>query len=160
MAKDEDRHAPTHNFGELLGELRVLIADARQRVTRAVDQVQVQACWQIGRQIVEFEQGGADRAEYGKGLLSTLAESLTVEFGRGFDASNLRNMRLFYRAFPIRDALRHELSWTHYRALLRVSDAKARGWYMEEAAVTGLDHAIPRASDRNSILRAPFGELR
>lgn len=137
MAKDEELPAPTHNLGELLGELRGLIASARQRVTRAVDQVQVQTCWQIGRQIVEFEQGGAGRAEYGKGLLSTLAESLTVEFGRGFDASNLRNMRLFYRAFPIRDALRHELSWTHYRALLRVSNAKARSWYMEEAAVQG-----------------------
>jgi len=74
------------------------------------------------------------RAEYGKRLLLRLAESLTAEFGRGFDASNLRYMRLFYVAFPICDALRHELSWTHYRTLLRVEDEKARRWYMDEAA--------------------------
>ena len=88
----------------------------------------------IGRHIVEFEQGGAARAEYGKRLLPKLAESLTAEFGRGFDASNLRYMRLFYSAFPIRDALRHELSWTHYRILLRVENERARRWYMDETA--------------------------
>ena len=138
MAKNQERSpAPKPNHNQLLEELRALISEARQRVTRAVDEVQVQTYWHIGRQIVEFEQGGAERAEYGKGLLSTLADSLTAEFGRGFDASNLRNMRLFYRAFPIRDALRHELSWTHYRALLRLSNEKARAWYMEEAAAQG-----------------------
>jgi predicted nuclease of restriction endonuclease-like (RecB) superfamily len=92
---------------------------------------------QIGRHIVEFEQGGSTRAEYGTGLLQTLASSLTSEFGRGFDVSNLRYMRLFYNAFPIRDALRHELSWTHYRTLLRVEGESARQWYMKEAAIQG-----------------------
>ena len=76
----------------------------------------------------------ARRAAYGKRLLPELAQALTSEFGRGFDASNLRYMRLFYNAFPIRDALRHELSWTHYRLLLRVDSAQARQWYMTEAA--------------------------
>jgi predicted nuclease of restriction endonuclease-like (RecB) superfamily len=83
---------------------------------------------------VEFEQQGAGRAEYGTRLLPRLAKSLTTEFGRGFDASNLRYMRLFYLAFPIRDALRHELSWTHYRTLLRVEAEQARRWYMDETA--------------------------
>src|SRR5690606_36862148 len=96
--------------------------------------IQVQTCWQIGRHIVECEQGGARRAGYGKQLLSTLAEVLTAEFGKGFDASNLHYMRLFYQAFPIRDALRHELSWTHYRRLLRVDNDSARLWYMNESA--------------------------
>ncbi|MEO6351688.1 MAG: DUF1016 N-terminal domain-containing protein [Burkholderiaceae bacterium] len=59
---------------------------------------------------------------------------MTAEFGRGFDASNLRYMRLFYQAFPISDALRHELSWTHYRTLLRVEQEQARHWYMNETA--------------------------
>src|SRR5580704_3658429 len=63
--------------------------------------------------------------------------SLAAEFGRGFDTSNLRYMRLFYQAFPIRDALRHELSWTHYRTLLRVESDSARHWYMNEAAGQG-----------------------
>jgi predicted nuclease of restriction endonuclease-like (RecB) superfamily len=121
----------------LIRNLRDLIQDARKQVLRSVDAVQVQTCWEIGRHIVEFEQGGAGRAEYGKKLLSTLAEALTTEFGRGFDASNLRYMRLFFQAFPICDALRHELSWTHYRTLLRVENEKARQWYMNEAADQG-----------------------
>lgn len=118
----------------LIGQLRELVCDARNQALRAVDTVQVRTCWEIGRHIVEFEQNGAVRAEYGKRLLPRLAESMTAEFGRGFDVSNLRYMRLFYSAFPICDALRHELSWTHYRTLLRVEDERARRWYMDEAA--------------------------
>lgn len=118
----------------LLTELAELIRQARQQAVRAVDAIQVQTCWEIGRHIVEFEQGGQARAAYGKKLLPTLASELTAEFGKGFDASNLRYMRLFYQAFPIRDALRHELSWTHYRTLLRVDSDSARQWYMNEAA--------------------------
>ena len=115
----------------MLGEL---IRGARLRALRAVDVIQVQTCWELGRHIVEFEQAGASRAPYGKGLLSDLAKALTAEFGIGFDASNLRYMRLFFHAFPKCDALRHELSWTHYRSLLRVENETARHWYMHEAA--------------------------
>jgi predicted nuclease of restriction endonuclease-like (RecB) superfamily len=121
----------------LLRNLRELIQSARQKALRAVDAVQVQTCWEIGRHIVEFEQGGLPRAEYGSRLLQILASSLAEEFGRGFDTSNLRYMRLFYQAFPKRDALRHELSWTHYRTLLRVEEEPARLWYMKEAASQG-----------------------
>jgi DUF1016 N-terminal domain len=97
-----------------------VITQARKQVLRHVDVVQVQTYWQIGRHIVEFEQGGQARAAYGKRLLPQLGQALSREFGKGFDASNLRYMRLFYQAFPNCDALRHELSWTHYRLLLRV----------------------------------------
>ncbi|EUB76971.1 protein of unknown function DUF1016 [Pseudomonas sp. GM41(2012)] len=83
---------------------------------------------------MEFEQEGARRAGYGKQLLLTLAKVLTAEFGKGFDETNLRKMRLFYQTFPIRDALRPELSWTHYRRLLRVDSDTARKWYMDESA--------------------------
>lgn len=76
---------------------------------------------------------GEARATYGKGLLNQLAEVLSTEFGKGFDASNLRNMRSFYLCFPKCDALRHKLSWTHYRSLIRVEDEQAREWYMREA---------------------------
>lgn len=94
----------------LLGDLRALIQSARQKALRAVDLVQVRTCWEVGRHIVEFEQGGAARAEYGARLLPHLAERLTSEFGKGFDASNLYKMSLFYRLFPNLDALRPELS--------------------------------------------------
>lgn len=118
----------------LVSTLRAVITSARTQVLRAVDTVQVRTCWEIGRHIIEFEQAGAARAEYGARLIVSLAANLTAEFGKGFDASNLRYMRLFYYAFPICDALRHELSWTHYRSLLRVEDISARKWYMHEAA--------------------------
>ncbi|MDR0275450.1 MAG: PDDEXK nuclease domain-containing protein [Burkholderiaceae bacterium] len=118
----------------LLDSLRGLILQARQQAVRSVNAVQVQAYWQIGRHIVEFEQEGQARASYGQRLLPQLGQALSREFGKGFDASNLRYMRLFYQAFPKCDALRHELSWTHYRLLLRVDAPRARGWYMQEAA--------------------------
>lgn len=124
----------TMDIAPLVGQLRQLIADARHRALRAVDVIQVQTCWQVGRHIVEFEQGGQARATYGQRLLPMLAEQLTTEFGKGFDASNLRYMRLFYQAFPNCDALRHELSWTHYRLLTRLESNDARLWYMNEAA--------------------------
>jgi len=126
--------ANPEGFPPLLEALRGLITQARQEAVRSVNALQVQTYWQIGRHIVEFEQGGEARAVHGKALLIRLAESLTHEFGRGFDASNLRYMRLFYHAFPNCDALRHELSWTHYRLLQRVDSPEARLWYMQEAA--------------------------
>lgn len=122
------------NLSALLLELRGLIQTARRQALHAVDAIQVRTCWEIGRHIVEFEQQGLDRAEYGSRLIPRLAETLRSEFGKGFDASNLRYMRLFYQAFPKRDALRHELSWTHYRSLLRVENGQAKQWYMHEAA--------------------------
>jgi len=138
MANDLDKPKDNPQGTEgLLHRLRELIEGARQKALRAVDAVQVQTCWEIGRHIVEFEQGGAARAEYGTRLVPILAESLTREFGRGFDATNLRHMRVFYHAFPIRDALRPELSWTHYRTLLKLESEAARSWYMKEAAAQG-----------------------
>ena len=101
---------PSHDLGSLLASVRDVIQLARQQALRAVDVVQVQTCWTVGQHIVEFEQGGASRAVYGKRLLADLAASLTTEFGKGFDITNLRHMRLFYQLFPIRDALRRELS--------------------------------------------------
>jgi predicted nuclease of restriction endonuclease-like (RecB) superfamily len=118
----------------LLEALRGIIAQARQQVLRSVDVVQVQTYWQMGRHIVEFEQGGQNRATYGKQLLASLAQSLTLEFGKGFDERNLRNMRAFFQQFPNWNAVRSELSWTHYRLLLRVDRPEARAWYMQEIA--------------------------
>jgi len=122
-----------HGFDRLLSQLRGLIQESRRQLLRAVDVMQVHTCWEVGRHIVEFEQEGAQRAEYGTGLLQRLADKLTAEFGRGYDASNLYKMRQFHAAFPNLDAVRPELSWTHYRLLLRVDDAEARAWYVKES---------------------------
>ena len=127
-------NTPDTDLSPLLSSLSELIRHSRQKALRMVDTLQVQTCWNMGRHIIEYEQAGAARAEYGKQLLPTLAKALTAEFGKGFDERNLRHMRGFYQAFPIWNAVRTELSWTHYRTLLRVESEHTRQWYMNEAA--------------------------
>jgi predicted nuclease of restriction endonuclease-like (RecB) superfamily len=131
---NQEDNYPSVKMDVLLAQLRGLIAEARIQALRTVDVIQVRTCWEIGRHIVEFEQQGQARAVYGTRLIPQLSGQLTREFGRGFDVSNLRYMRLFYQSFPNCDALRHELSWTHYRRLLRVDNEAARQWYMNESA--------------------------
>ena len=116
----------------LYRSVRKVIQEAQGVVSRVANWAMVEANWRVGFLIVEDEQKGLRKAEYGKAVLKDLALRLTAEYGSGYDESNLRYMRLFYLAFPIRDALRHELSWTHYRSLTRVSDPIAREWYMNE----------------------------
>ncbi|MCF6157692.1 MAG: DUF1016 family protein [wastewater metagenome] len=95
--------------------IKIVLEKARSKSFKAVNTIMVRAYWSIGRIIVEQEQKGKIKAEYGEYLLINLAKRLTKDFGKGFDESNLRYIRKFYMVFPIRDALRHELSWTHYR---------------------------------------------
>jgi len=144
-AKNKALQPVPRRFDSLLRELRSFISESRRQIVRAVDVAQVRTCWGVGRHIVEFEQGGAARAEYGAKLLPRLAEKLTADFGSGFDERNLRHMRAFYTAFPIWDALRSELNWTHYRILMRVEDEQAREWYAKE---TVAQNWSSRALDR------------
>jgi len=115
----------------LYKEVKNVLELARSQAYAAVNFAMVEAYWNIGRLIVE-RQGGEERAEYGKRLMQYLAECLTRDYGRGFDESNLRYMRKFYLTFPIRDALRHELSWTHYRLIMKVENENARQFYLGE----------------------------
>jgi DUF1016 N-terminal domain len=117
----------------LYSRVRDVLTLARDRAWQAVNTVMVEAYWQVGRIIVEDEQAGKGRADYGKHILENLAQRLTVELGKGFDQSNLRNMRSFFQDYPIRDALRRELSWAHYRLLMRVDKLDARAFYEAEA---------------------------
>ncbi|MFA1560098.1 PDDEXK nuclease domain-containing protein [Aliivibrio fischeri] len=117
----------------LLDSIRDVLNHSHKHVAQAVNSTMVQTYWRIGHLIVEDEQQGQSRAEYGKGTLKALSLSLTKEFGKGFDVRNLRNMRSFYQTFPIRNAVRTELSWTHYRILIRIENNKARQWYMQES---------------------------
>jgi len=121
------------NNERLLANISQVIEQARAQVKQTVNSAMVQAYWHIGRLIVENEQQGKVRAEYGKAQLQQLSQQLAAQFGKGFDVTNLRNMRRFYLAFPIRDAVRLELSWTHYRVLIRIDNEQARLWYMKEA---------------------------
>lgn len=135
---------------KLYQDIREVLLSARTTVRRTVNDAMVQAYWQIGRLIVEDEQGGERRAEYGKAVLQTLSQRLTAEFGKGYTLANLRNFRQFFLNFSwgeIRYSLRSELTWTHYRCLIRVENKTARAWYANEAAtqnwsVRALDRQI------------------
>jgi predicted nuclease of restriction endonuclease-like (RecB) superfamily len=116
--------------------IRNAIVEAQNKIVRTVNSTLVETYWKIGEQIFK-ECGENDRAEYGKYVLKYLSERLTKEFGKGFDVRELRRMRQFYMAFPIRDSLRPELSWTHYRLIIRVENPKARAFYVEECAKCG-----------------------
>ena len=119
-------------YDPLFSQISQLVEAARGQVQRSINTAMAQTYWHIGRLIVEHEQQGESRAAYGKAQLQTLSQRLTERFGKGFDATNLRNMRRFYQAFPIRETLSLELSWSHYNALARVENPNARSWYMQE----------------------------
>jgi len=110
--------------------IRTVLATARQKAYTAINSSMVEAYWDIGRQIMEAQE--SQRAEYGTGLIKYLAERLTKEFGKGFTETNLKYMRQFYAAFPIRHALRDQLSWTHYRLLMKVGNEVEREFYLNE----------------------------
>lgn len=119
---------------DLLNNIKTLLIQGRKQVVTAVNTAMVQTYWQIGRLIVEDEQQGKARAEYGKALLKNLSIALTAEFGKGFSVRNLRNMRQFYLAFPKWQTVSSVLSWSHYQVLLRLENEQARRWYMNEAS--------------------------
>lgn len=118
---------------QLLRDISQVLIDARKTVVQTVNNAMVQAYWNVGRLIVEHEQKGKNKTEYGTQQLKYLAEKLQADFGRGFDERNLRNMRRFYLVYPIWNAVRTELNWTHYRTLIRVENQKARDWYTMES---------------------------
>ena len=122
--KHELERKSEETMQNLYAGIRDILLTARNKVYRAANSEMVQAYWNIGRLIVEHEQNGNTRAEYGKQLLQQLSERLSAEFGKGFDETNLRKMRQFYRTFPVIEDLKPEVSWSHYRA---------RTWYMNEA---------------------------
>lgn len=143
--------------------VRGYVVEAQKQIYRSVNSAMVEAYWKIGKEIYEA-CGENERAAYGKQILAELSERLTVEFGKGFTEANLRNMRQFYLTFPKHDALRSELSWTHYRQLMRVPDTNAREFYLEEAAKAGWSsrqlqrqihtmyyERIPASKDKSSV---------
>ena len=149
---DEKQGVLTVDRSNLYAGIREVLSTSRQQARQAVNEAMVQAYWQIGRLIVEDEQQGEARAEYGKKVLPAVAKRLAEEFGKGFSLTNLKLFRQFYLAFPIGHTACDQsdfacLSWSHFRQLLRVSNADARNWYLREAisqswSVRALDRQI------------------
>ena len=130
---NEMKKIPT-SIETLYADIKTILVSARKQTYHAINFAMVESYWMIGHAIVEYEQQGETRAAYGKGVLKELAARLSIDFGKGFDERELRKMRQFYLTFQIRDTLRPELTWSHYRRLISVEDNQARLWYMNEAA--------------------------
>lgn len=138
MKHDETMQKQTPGaVDNLYRSVRKVIEQTRGFVSVAANTALVRQNWEIGRLIVEDEQNGKRKAEYGKAQIAELAARLTVEYGNGYAATNLRYMRQFYLAFPICHTLCDELSWSHYRILMRITDAKTREWYARECVACG-----------------------
>ena len=121
-------------------DIQQILQNARNRSYSEINRAMVEAYWMVGKRIVEEEQGGKTKAEYGKKLLENLSRNLTHEFGKGFSYANLRNFRQFYLTYPNKDICYtpcSKLSWSHNRLIMRLENAKARIYYLAEAVQQG-----------------------
>ena len=139
-----------NNSSNILQDVRLIIEQTQKQAYQAVNVAMIQRNWMLGKRIADEELKGEGRAEYGKEIIMSLAGYLTAEYGKGFDYSSLYKYVRFYKAFPnILDSVSTKsilLTWTHYRTLLRVTDEKAREWYLQEAINEGWS---VRTLDRN-----------
>ena len=119
-----------------VAEIRDILAQARQKTYTAINSAMVEAYWLMGKRIVEEEQQGNQRANYGEAILKSLSIELTDEFGKGFSYANLRNFRQFYLTYPdveICYTLCSKLTWSHNRLIMRVENKEAQRYYLQEA---------------------------
>lgn len=131
---DKNNNISSYNVG-FIKEIKSIVEQARQQAYTAINSAMVDAYWHMGKRIVEEEQRGKERADYGKQLIKELSAELTKTFGKGFSAPSLYNYRLFFLTFPeIFSTPWRILTWSHYKRLLTVSNAEARAWYQKEAA--------------------------
>ena len=124
---------PEDGYQNLLGKISEVYTQGQMRATQAVNAHITETYWSIGRDIVEFEQGGKIRADYGKRLVANLSKDLTLRHGKGFSRSNVMMMKSFYVAFPKVQTLSGQLSWSHYVELLSIHDELERSFYEKQA---------------------------
>jgi len=153
------------DYKQLIDKIGITYQSAKTKIISAINTEMLYAYWQIGREIIEFEQGGKLKAEYGKQLLINLAKDLTYNHGRGFSRSNLQYMRLLYQYYPICQTLSGKLTWSHYVELLTIDDNLAREFYEKQAIAedwtirelkrqkkTGLFHRLAIGKDKERVL--------
>ena len=120
-----------NEINSIYGNIKELVINSRNRVYSAVNTEMLNLYWNIGKIIMEIQQGD-ERASYGEAVLEKLSEKLTREFGKGFSIINLRRMRKFYCLFPIRSTVLNELSWSHYLELIKIEEQRKRDFYLKE----------------------------
>ena len=128
--------------------MKKIINESRKHVATYVNTTMLFTYWNIGKMIVE-EQGGSSKAKDGNKLIAELSKQMTLDFGKGFDERNLRKMRQFYLMYPIWDSVRPELTWTHYRTLIRIEVQYIRSFYIDRSI---LDRLIGKKSNENIII--------
>lgn len=154
-----------NDYDLLINSIGKLLESARSKIANNVNNVMVQVYWQIGKYIVEYEQNGKERAEYGKKLLQTLSQDLTVRYGKGFSHSNINSMRKLYLTFPILQTLSVKLTWSHYQEILKLDDKLEISFYIKECENEGwnvrelrrqmksmLFHRLAISKDKNQVL--------
>ena len=132
MEEVVSRNIPPLDYQHLLVKISDTYQFGQVKATQAVNTQLLETYWQIGQHIVEFEQGGNARAEYGKALISTLAKDLSMLHGKGFSASNVKRFRQFYLAYPIGATVSHQLSWSHVVEFLKINDPLERSFYEKQ----------------------------
>jgi len=130
--KDKNKSLTQKNYTHLINSIGELLESARRHVARTINTILVKTYWEIGKRIVEYEQKGEKRADYGEGLLKRLSRDLRKRYGKGFSRSNLQYMRLLYIKYPRCQTLSGKLSWSHYVELLSISDDLARSFYEKQ----------------------------
>ena len=137
MANEIGKNNALMNQDTFVGEIRTIINQARSAAVRSVDFSRVQMYWNIGRRIVEEEQHGKERADYGTYLIKNLAKELEPEYGSGFGVRQLERARQFYRVYPIASTVRSQLNWSQYRMLIQIEDPDKREYYELESVNSG-----------------------
>jgi len=137
MENKTEKNVLLTNQETFVGEIRTIIDNARSAAIRSVDFNRVQMYWNIGRRIVEEEQHGKERADYGTYLIKNLAKELEPEYGSGFGVRQLEQSRQFYRTYPIANTLRSQLNWSQYRRLIQIEDPDKREYYELESVNGG-----------------------
>jgi len=133
-------------------DIKSILQTARDNAYKSVNFIMVEAYWNVGKKIVEVEQHGETKAKYGSNLISELSKQLTADFGSGFSARNIRNMRQFYFCFPIWQTVSAKLSWSHYLLILKIENEKARDYYIQESIASNMyDDLEKNESDNPTI---------
>ena len=160
-----DKLMDNKGYKELINNIGSVFSKAKSKIISVINAEIIDAYWEIGKNIVEFEQKGKIKAEYGSKLLLKISTDLKLKYGRGFSRSNLSYMRQFYIKYPNRETVSHKLSWSHYFELLKIEDDLAREFYQNQAIKenwtvrelkrqkeTGLFHRIAINKDKEKIL--------
>lgn len=153
-------------YNKLIDSIGITIENARQRAFQSVNNELLKANWEIGKFIVEYEQNGNEKADYGSALLSNLSKDLKLRFGKGFSKSNVYLMRQFYLKYQIFQSVTGKLTWTHYAELMSVSEDNARGFYEKQTIIenwsvrelrrqinSSLFERLALSNDKNGILK-------